>query len=141
MIAVRGNRRQKNPMPAKQEQPQSLFDRLGGAGTLDRIVDVFYGTVMSDPRINHFFNNVNMDRQRAMQKAFLAYAFGGPCAYTGEELRLAHLRLVVDGLDDSHFDALAEDLGIALGKIGVEAALAAEVMTMIDTARNTVLGR
>ena len=56
----------------------SLYERIGGEAAVDAAVDVFYRKVLSDPRIAEFFDSVDMDRQRAKQKAFLTYAFGGP---------------------------------------------------------------
>lgn len=40
----------------------TLYERLGGATALDAAVDIFYRKVLSDDRINRFFENVDMDR-------------------------------------------------------------------------------
>ena len=55
-----------------------LRDQIGGAAAVDAAVDIFYRKVLSDDRIAHFFDDVDMDRQRGKQKAFLTMAFGGP---------------------------------------------------------------
>ena len=57
---------------------QSLFEQIGGEGAVDVAVDLFYRKVLGDDRISHFFDTVDMDAQRAKQKAFLTVAFGGP---------------------------------------------------------------
>jgi len=84
----------------------SLYDRLGGETAIEKAVDIFYKHVMADQRINHFFKGVDMKNLSRMQNAFLTTAFGGPNIYTGRALRAAHARLVQQGLNDSHFDAV-----------------------------------
>ena len=120
---------------------ESLYDRLGGAAAVDAAVDIFYRKVLADDRISRFFEGVDMDRQAAKQKAFLTMAFGGPNNYTGEDMRRGHAHLVAQGLDDSHFDAVVEDLGATLKELGVSDALIGEVAAIAETTRNDVLGR
>ncbi len=120
---------------------QSLFDRLGGVAAVDAAVDLFYGKVLADPKISRFFDDTDMDRQRAKQKAFLTLAFGGPNHYTGQDIRTAHAPLVEKGLNDSHFDAVAGHLQATLEELGVASDLTAEVMTIAGGARDDVLNR
>lgn len=68
----------------------TLFDKLGGAAAVDLAVDKFYERVLQDERINHFFAETDMVKQRAHQKAFLTYAFGGTDKYDGRYMREAH---------------------------------------------------
>lgn len=119
----------------------SLFDRIGGAAAVDAAVDVFYRRVLADPSISRFFDDTDMDEQRAKQKAFLTMAFGGPNEYTGKDLTEAHADLVTGGLNDSHFDAVAAHLQATLGELGVPEAETGEVMTIAGSTRDAVLGR
>lgn len=119
----------------------SLFEKLGGNAAVDAAVDIFYRKVLSDDRINSFFEGVDMDKQAAKQKAFLTMAFGGPHNYTGKDMRTAHAPLVARGLNDSHFDAVAEHLQATLQELNVPAELIAEVMTIAGSTRNDVLCR
>ncbi|HSR54610.1 MAG TPA: group 1 truncated hemoglobin [Alphaproteobacteria bacterium] len=128
-------------MNATQTQDQTLFHRLGGQGAIDAAVDVFYEKVLADPSINRFFEGVDMAKQRAKQKAFLAYAFGAPLPYSGKDLADAHAHLVADGLDDGHFDAVAGHLLATLQELGVPEDLAGEVMAITASTRDAVLGR
>lgn len=121
---------------------KSLFEQLGGADAVNAAVDLFYEKVMADDRINHFFDGVDMARQRAKQKAFMTYAFGGAPNYSGQSMRDAHKRLVEEkGLSDEHFDAVAEDLDATLKELGVPDNLIQEVMTVVGSTRNDVLNR
>ncbi|ELR99845.1 group 1 truncated hemoglobin [Gloeocapsa sp. PCC 73106] len=106
----------------------TLFDKLGGADAVDLAVDKFYERVLQDDRIKHFFEHIDMVKQRSHQKAFLTYAFGGTDTYNGRYMREAHKELVEkQGLNSEHFDAVAENLIETLKEMGVPAELIAEV--------------
>jgi len=118
---------------------ESLYEQLGGEAAVDAAVDIFYRHVLSDQRINRFFEGVDMDKQAAKQKAFLTMAFGGPNNYTGEDMRAGHAHLVKMGLDDSHFDAVVEDLALTLKELNVAQDLIDQVAAVCETTRNDVL--
>ncbi|NOX76378.1 MAG: group 1 truncated hemoglobin [Gammaproteobacteria bacterium] len=120
---------------------ESLFDRLGGEAAVNAAVDIFYRKVLADDRINKFFDGVDMEKQAAKQKAFLTMAFGGPNSYTGDDMRKGHAHLVERGLNDTHFDAVVENLGATLAELGVSADLIGEVAAVAETTRNDILGR
>ncbi len=120
---------------------QSLYDQIGGAPAVEAAVDLFYRKVLTDESISHFFDDTDMDEQRAKQKAFLTMVLGGPHEYTGKDLRTAHTPLVEKGLEDTHFDAFAGHLQATLEELGVSAALIAEVMTVAASTRDDVLNR
>lgn len=119
----------------------SLFARIGGAAAVDAAVDLFYRKVLDDGRINHFFDDSDMEGQRAKQKAFLTMAFGGPNEYTGKDLRNAHAPLVAKGLDESHFVAVAENLQATLDELGVAPEISTEVMQIAGSTQDDVLNR
>lgn len=116
----------------------TLFERLGGDAAVNAAVDIFYRKVLRDPRINHFFASVDMEKQHAKQKAFLTVAFGGPNKYSGKDMRAGHAHLK---LTDEHFDAVVENLGNTLKELGVSDADIAAVAAVAETTRNDVLNR
>ena len=120
---------------------QSLYEKIGGETAVNAAVDIFYRKVLADDRINQFFDGVDMERQAAKQKAFLTFAFGGPNNYTGKDMRDGHAHLVARGLDDSHFDAVMENLGATLKELNVPDELIAEAAAIAESTRNDVLGR
>jgi len=120
---------------------QSLYEQLGGEAAVNAAVDIFYRKVLSDDRISAFFEDVDMEKQAAKQKAFLTMAFGGPHNYTGLDMRRGHAHLVAHGLNDSHVDAVIEDLGATLRELGVKEELIAQVATIAESTRNDVLDR
>lgn len=94
---------------------QSLYDQLGGAAAIDAAVDLFYRKVLSDDRISHYFDTVDMEAQHAKQKGFLTFAFGGPNNYTGADMRAAHAKL---NLSESDFEAVMGHLRDTLRELG-----------------------
>ncbi len=120
---------------------ESLYEKLGGEAAVNAAVDIFYKKVLDDHRINRFFENIDMTKQIAKQKAFLTLAFGGPSDYDGKDMRAAHAKLVQMGLDDSHFDAVMENLGATLVELNVPEELIGEAAAIAESTRNDVLGK
>lgn len=119
----------------------TLYEQLGGEAAVNAAVDIFYRKVLSDYRINRFFDNSDMERQAGKQKAFLTMAFGGPNNYTGTDMRTAHAKFVKMGLNDSHFDAVMEHLTGTLRELKVPEALVSQVAAIAESTRSDVLGR
>lgn len=115
----------------------TLFEKMGGSASIELVVEKFYERVLRDKRINYFFNDVDINQQRAHQRAFLAYAFGGTSHYNGRHLREAHKHLVEEkGLSSEHFNAVAEDLIETLKEIGVSEKLISEVAAVVAAPQN-----
>ena len=119
----------------------TLYEQLGGQAAVDDAVNRFYRRVLKDDRTSRFFQGVDMAQQAAKQKAFLTFAFGGPNNYTGMDMRKGHAHLLKDGLNDSHVDAVIEDLGLTLKEMGVSDELVEQVATIANSVRDDVLSR
>src|SRR3954462_4344777 len=114
----------------------TLFEQLGGKDAVEAAVDYFYRKVLTDDRVSSFFDDVDMDRQRAKQKAFLTFAFGGPNAYSGKDMRAAHARM---NLTEQHFDAVMENLGATLTELGVPPDLIAEAAAIALSVKGEIV--
>ena len=120
---------------------QSLYERLGGEAAVLAAVDIFYKKVTADELTKRYFAALDMKAQVKKQVAFMTWAFGGPAEYKGRDLREAHAPLVKNGLNDSHFDAVAGHLKATLAELGVEASLIQEALTIVGGTRSAVLSR
>lgn len=118
---------------------QSLYEQLGGKPAVEAAVELFYQKVLVDDRIKHYFAAVDMKKQMGKQKAFLTMVFGGPVNYDGLDMRKGHAHL--QGLNDTHFDAVVENLGKTLAELGVKGELIQQVAALAETVRNDVLNR
>lgn len=119
----------------------TLYERLGGAPAMEAAVDIFYRKVLTDDRISRFFEDVDMERQAAKQKAFLTMVTGGPANYTGQDMRRGHAHLVAQGLNDSHVDVVIELLAETLTELGASAGDIAAVGALANSVRDDVLNR
>ncbi len=106
---------------AAVDAPKALHDRLGGTAAIATVVDAFVANVAGDARINKRFSRVAGDtaamrqfKQKLVDQ--VCAGAGGPCTYTGLDMKAAHKGM---GLTDADFDALVEDLVKALDGAGV----------------------
>ena len=119
----------------------SLYERLGGWGVVNRASDSFYEKIITDPRVNYFFENVDMVVQNNKMKLFFAHIFGGIPVKEGFSLRKTHVPLVEKGLNDSHFDIICEKMAEALRENDVDAALVTQVLEAFEKLRPEILNR
>jgi hemoglobin len=119
----------------------SLYQRIGGETAVMATVRIFHDRLVGDPRLQPFFEGLDMEAQARTHVAFLIAAFGGPHRYSGRDLGTAHARLVPRGLGDVHFDAVVEHVDGSLAELGVPEALRAEVRAVVESTRAHVLGR
>jgi hemoglobin len=118
----------------------SLYERLGGEAAVEAAVVRFYEKVMADPTLVGFFDSLDLGAQIQKQISFMTMAFSGPTKYTGRDLRTAHAKLVERGLGHAHFDSVAKHLSETLDELGVAAPVRDEVLTIVASTRNDVLG-
>lgn len=123
------------------EAPRSLYDRLGGTTSIASVVDGFVANVAADTRINKFFTHVAKDT--SAMKAFkqklvdqICQGTGGPCAYTGKDMKTAHQGM---GLTNADFDALVEDLVKALDSAGVQQKEKDELLAILGPMRTDIV--
>jgi len=100
---------------------RSLYDRLGQKKAITAVVDEFVGRVAGDKRINGFFGATASDPKRLATFKMnlvnqICEASGGPCKYTGKDMKTAHMGM---GIATADFNALVEDLVSALDKFKV----------------------
>ncbi len=95
---------------------KTLFERLGGKEAITAVVDDFVGNVGADARINHYFENTDLARLRQLLVEQVCEGSGGPCKYSGRDMRSSHAHL---GITEGDFNALVEDLVKSLDKFKV----------------------
>ena len=97
----------------------SLYDRLGGKDAITAVVkDFVEERVAKDPRINAQFANSDIPALEAKLVDQICEATGGPCKYTGKDMKAAHTGMKIT---DADFTALVEDLKASLDHFKVGA--------------------
>jgi len=126
--------------PAKAGGP-SIYEQVGGMGTIDAVVEVMFGRIMGDLRLKPFFAGASIDHIQGRMRDYLAKICGGPDGFGKVDLNKPHAGAVARGMADEHFDAFAGHLQAALNALEVPAHLAAMVMAIIFASRDEVMGR
>lgn len=103
-----------NTMGAAPEK--SLYDRLGGIDAIKAVVGEFAGRVLADARVNKKFAKSDAPRLVLHLQEIVCKVTGGPCEYTGLNMKAAHKNMKVTA---GEFNALVEDLVGALDKFNV----------------------
>jgi len=119
-------------------QTRSLYDRLGGYPAISAVVDDFVANVAADRRINKFFANANVGRLKARLVEQICQGTGGPCTYTGRDMRSVHAGM---GIEGKHFNALVEDLGKSLRKFKLPAREQRELVAILAPMRRDIVTR
>ncbi|MGH7231666.1 MAG: group I truncated hemoglobin [Nitrospiraceae bacterium] len=95
---------------------KSLYQRLGKKPAITAVVDQFVANVANDHRINQRFATTDIPGLKRHLVDQLCSASGGPCAYTGRDMRTTHAGMKITSGD---FNALVDDLLAALDKFKV----------------------
>ena len=66
--------------------------------------------------------------------------WGSPIIYSGNDMRKVHAPLIAKGLNESHFIAVVDHLVATLQELDVEQALIDEVMVIVASTYDDVLG-
>ncbi len=118
-----------------------LYEQIGGRATINKLVEVFYAKAQADPKLGRFFKNSNMGHLHSQQAMFLTMLFGGARQFTGRDLSSAHAGARQMGLTDADFDQLLALFRESLIEVDVAEQYVEEMMKLVETTRNSVLGR
>lgn len=94
----------------------AVYRALHGWAGIQRIVDHLVDRNRADPRIKDIFAAVDAPRLKRMLAEQICYIAGGPCHYTGRDMKSTHTDM---GVQTADFDALVENLQWAMDKEGV----------------------
>jgi hemoglobin len=117
------------------DQP-SLYERLGGTGPITAVVGKFVAIVGGDKRINHYFATADLPRLKRQLVDLVCQASGGPCTYTGQDMRTAHKGMKITG---AAFDALVQDLIEALDTFNVPAQEKGELLSVLGPMKTDIV--
>jgi len=123
--------------PAFAEDP-ALIQKFGGAAGMVKIVDDATNIWLADPRIKDTFDDINLVRFKKHLSDQLCELVGGPCKYTGRNMYEAHKGL---HLNTAEFNALAEDLQVAMDKNHVPFFAQNRLMALLAPMQHDVVTR
>ena len=117
-------------------QQKSLYERLGGQPAITAVVDQFVANVAADKRINAFFANADIPGLKGKLVDQVCQASGGPCTYTGKDMKTAHQGM---GIKDADFSALVEDLTAALEQFEVPEKEKSELLGLLAPMKSDIV--
>jgi hemoglobin len=94
----------------------SLYTALGGKAGIRRVVADLVPALQADARIRASFDGVDMERLAAKLEEQFCDVSGGPCKYSGKDMKTIHEDLAVNR---AQFNALVEDLQEAMRRNGI----------------------
>jgi len=107
------------PAPDPQQPQASLYQRLGGYDALAAVSDDFLGHLATDPQLGRFFVGLRTDSRNKVRQHvvdFLCVATGGPCKYTGRDMKTVHTGLKIT---ESDWNSMVKHLVGTLDKFKV----------------------
>jgi hemoglobin len=117
-------------------QKKSLYERLGGRDAIKAVVDELAAIVSADPRINMKFIKSNPERLKFEVVEQICAVTGGPCKYTGRDMKTAHKNM---GVTEGEFNAFVENLVTALDKFNVGATEKKELLNILAPMKSQIV--
>ena len=128
-----------NSVGGSQETKKSLYDRLGGYNAIALVVDDFITRLATDKRFERFFSGFSTDSKKRLRQHILdqfCAAAGGPCIYTGRDMKTSHTGL---GITEADWDAAAKHLVAALDKYKVPNAEKDELLAFVGSQKKDIV--
>jgi hemoglobin len=120
-------------------QEKTLYERVGGYDALAKVVDDFVGRLVMDKQFEKFFVGHAEDSKKRIRQHILdlfCEKTGGPCIYTGREMRTSHAGL---GITNADWDAAAKHLVASLDKFKVPEKEKGEILTFVTSLKKDIV--
>ena len=118
--------------------PPPLYERLGGGESLAAIVSDMIDRSRTGPEISRSFAKVNLPRLKAQITLHLCALAGGPCTFTGDDLRTIHAGL---DITQAEFYGMVEVLRAVLDDRGIAAREKNELLALLAPFKRDVVTR
>ena len=115
----------------------SLFDRLGGEGSIRMVVAQFVANMAADERINQRFADTDMNELRAHLTDQICEATGGSCTYTGRDMMTTHKGM---NITEEEFNWTGAHLQRALAVFSVPETEQNELLAAIGAMQGEIVG-
>jgi hemoglobin len=122
-----------------QTKEASLYDRLGGYNAIAAVVDDFIGRLISDKQFQKFFSGFSNDSKKRIRQHFvdqICAATGGPCVYTGRDMKTTHGGL---GITEKEWNAANKHLLETLDKFKVGKKEKDDVIAFVGTLKKDIV--
>jgi hemoglobin len=116
---------------------RTLYERLGSVEGITRIVHDVMDAHLSNPVIRtRFENSKDLDHAKKMAVEFFCAGCGGPEAYTGRDLVVAHKGM---NISEQEYMAAMDDILLALRKNAIDEGTQNEVTAILYGMKGQVI--
>jgi len=122
-----------------QQSQRPLFDRLGGRPAVEAVVDDFLGRLTTAPRFQRLFAGAPQDLLKKVRNHIvdqLCEVTGGPCKYSGRDMRTIHKGMAITDDDWSFTLGLMQ---ASLDRYHVPAREQEELKAIIATTKSAIV--
>lgn len=116
----------------------AVFQGLGAKAGIDKIVSDFIPIVLVDQRIGRFFEKANTKHLASQLSDQFCELTGGPCKYTGKDMYEVHEGMEIS---NAHFNALAEDLQIAMEKNNIPSSISNKLIARLAPMQRPIVSK
>jgi hemoglobin len=116
----------------------AIYQGMGGKEGIRKVVDDFLVIVLADARISESFKDTDMERLASLLAEQFCQLGGGPCKYSGKDMKTIHEDLKIT---NAAFNALAEDLQIAMEKNGIASSVQNKLVAKLAPMQRDVVTR
>lgn len=96
-----------------QAKEKSLYERLGGYDAISAVVNELAVRLVTDEKLGVYFKGLSNDSKRkliAHLTDFVCSATGGPCIYTGRDMKTSHEGLGITERDWDRFVKITKEV-------------------------------
>lgn len=115
---------------------ETLFDRLGGAEGIARIVSDTIDNHLKNPVVANRFSGSDIATVKKTATDFFITGAGGPNVYKGKDMLTAHRHM---NISDNEFMAVVDDVMAALSAAGHGDAVKSDVLYIFYSLRPQVV--
>jgi len=115
---------------------KSLFARLGGQSTLEKVHKIFYDKAYAHPWLRLYFTDKPQHVLEEQQTDFMTQLMGGPKIYGGKTPKMAHQHM---NITEELFSIRQELLSQAILEAGIDKDLHAEWLHADETLKKAVV--
>jgi hemoglobin len=129
-----------SPAARAQEKEKSLYERLGGYDAVAAVVDEFIKRLGEDKQLGRFLTGLSTDSKKKLRQHLLnqfCAATGGPCIYTGRDMKTVHTGL---GITEAEWETGAKHLSDTLYKYKVPKKEKDEVIAFVSSLKKDIVG-
>jgi hemoglobin len=115
----------------------TLYERLGGANGIARLVDDVMAAHLVNPIVKTRFENIkDLDHAKKMAREFFGAGSGGPETYTGKDMPTAHKGM---NISEQEYLAVMDDIVGAMNKHKLDEDTKKDVIAILYSLKDSII--